>query len=309
MAPSDIDQLQVVLNNETRTLMAVILAIMMFNVALSLKVEHFRAVLSRPLQLAGGATAQLIGLPLLTLALVIAINPPASVALGMFVIAACPGGNISNVLTYFARGDSAYSVSLTAISSTAVAVTMPVTILTLAQVYPPTSALIDALDVDAWAFLSQTVSLLGLPLVAGMVLAARWPALADRIRAVLTPGSLIALAGIVVAGVAGNWHLVIAVGALIIPIAVAHNASAFLMGWTVAHGLRLAGAGRRSLTIEVGIQNGGLGLLILLNQFDGLGGAAAIVATWSVWHLIAGSGVAGIFRGVDAWSGRKVQNV
>jgi BASS family bile acid:Na+ symporter len=308
MTTFELDQLHVAFSEETRIVMAFVLATMMFNVALSLQFDDFRLVAERPVRILGGAATQLLALPALTFGFITVLEPPASIALGMIVIASCPGGNVSNVLTYFARGNAAYSVALTAISSVSATIMTPLSILVWANLYGPTALLIDSLDVDPWPFLTQTVSLLAVPLAAGMIFAARAPQLAARIRKILSPISLLALAAIVVAGMTANWDLFLLAGMMVVPLAVLHNAGAFCLGWGAAHLLRMDAAGRRSLTIEVGIQNGGLGLLILLNQFDGLGGAAAIVATWSVWHLIAGGAVAGLFRGIDWRQSRRTQD-
>jgi BASS family bile acid:Na+ symporter len=280
-------------------MLAIALAAMMFNVALALRFDDFRAVAKRPGQIIGGALVQLLALPALTYGVVLVLAPPASIALGMFVIASCPGGNVSNVLTFFARGNTAYSVSLTAISSTSAIIMTPLSIIAWSSFYGPTAALIDSLEIDPLPFLVQTASLLAVPLIAGMAIGARAPDLAERIQKYLSPASLLMLVAIVIAGMTSNWSLFLAAGMLVVPLAVIHNGAAFALGWLSAHLLRLDSPSRRSLTLEVGIQNGGLGLLILLNQFDGLGGAAAIVATWSVWHLIAGGAVATLFRTID----------
>lgn len=301
----ELDQIRVVLNDQTRLVMALLLFGMMFTVALSLRREDFEDVAREPLRVAAGSATQILGLPLLTLGLILILNPPASVALGMIVVASCPGGNMSNLLTHFSRGNAAYSVSLTTVSSVLAALVTPVSIIGWTSIYPPTASLIQALDINPFLFISQTFALLAAPLALGMFIAARAPRTADRLRAVLTPASLVALAGVVVVGVYGNWALVIAAGTTLIPIAVLHNASAFGLGSIAGRVLGLDRARRRSLTFEVGIQNTGLGLLILLNQFDGLGGAAAITALWSVWHLMAGSGLVGLFRTVDSVENRR----
>lgn len=306
MTPVDIDQLRVVLNAETRLVMAFILFGMMFTVALSLKPSDFTAVARDPFHVLGGAIAQILGLPILTLGLIQLINPPASVALGMIIVACCPGGTMSNVLTHFGRGDTAYSVSLTTVSSVSAALVTPVSIMFWSGLYLPTSNLVQSLDVDPFAFVSQTFALLAMPLALGMILAWKTPVFAERLRSILTPVALALLIGLIVFGVWSNWGIVLAAGALIVPLAILHNFSAFLLGAGAARALAVGPARRRSLTFEVGIQNAGLGLLILLNQFDGLGGAAAITAWWSVWHLIAGGMLVLGFRAIDTHNKKSV---
>ncbi|MDG2044090.1 MAG: bile acid:sodium symporter family protein [Maricaulis sp.] len=306
MEAVDLDDVRVVLDETTRLAMSGILAGMMFTVALSLKLDDFKALQNQPLRILGGVMAQVFGLPLLTFMLVFVLNPTASIALGMFVVASCPGGNMSNILTHFARGNTAYSVSLTAISSVTAAILTPVSILFWSNLYRPTADLVELLDIDPWMFLIQTAALLAIPMLIGMIVSAKLPIFAEKLRRILTPLSILTLMAIIVAGVVGNWNIVLTVGALVIPIAVLHNASALGLGAITGRVLKLDTGRRRSLTFEVGIQNAGLGLIILLDQFDGVGGATALTAIWSIWHLIAGGALVGIFRYIDLSRNRKM---
>lgn len=294
-----IDDLRVVLNDQIRAAIALILIGMMFTVALSLRLEDFGALRRQPVRILGGVAAQIFGLPLVTMGLILILSPPASIALGMIVVGCCPGGNVSNILTDFARGNTAYSVSLTAISSVSSAIATPVSILVWASLYPPTAALVRTLDVDALPFLTQTLLLLALPLAVGMLVAAKFPRAAAAMRKVLSPLSLLSLVALIAVGLQQNWSVLLVAGAVVVPIAVIHNASALALGAGTARLLRLDIARRRALTFEVGIQNSGLGLLILLNQFDGIGGAAVMTAFWGIWHLVSGGTLVGLFRTLD----------
>lgn len=272
---------------------------MMLGVALSLRVDDFMLVTRAPKQFAAGFLAQVIGLPLATMALIALAAPPPSIALGMIVVAACPGGNISNMLSYFARADVAFSVSLTAASTAFAAILTPTAILFWSDLYPPTADLLDRIDVDRVGFVIQTTALLALPLGLGMTLRAHFPGLADRIQ---RPFAFIGAAALGIAIIYGSIRMVPdlwpAFG-LIIPIAVLHNALAFSVGAAVGAGIGAPGPTRRSLIFEIGIQNSGLALVILLSQFEGLGGAIAIAAVWGVWHIIAGTGIVAAFREWD----------
>lgn len=296
MDASELDALRVVLIPAVRTGIAVSLLIMIYGVALSLRAEDFIALKRAPLRILGGASIQLIGLPVLAMALVLILSPPPSVALGMFVVAACPGGNMSNFYTHLARGHVAYSVSLTAISSTLAVLILPLTTLALSLLYAPTRNLMEEINVDPVSFLVQLVILLGVPLAAGMLTRARAPKFADRAQRILTPVNLALLAGIILLGIGSNFGVFIAAFSVLFPLTVLFNAAAFALGYFAAAAMRFEGPKRRALTFEVGIQNAGLGLLIVLNQLEGLGGAAGVVAYWSIWHLIAGALLAGGFR-------------
>lgn len=294
-----LDAVRIELAPGAQLLLPALLAVIMMSVALNLHLKDFAVIRRRPVQFLGAAATQLIGLPALTLALVHLIDPVPSIALGMIVVACCPGGNVSNFLTHLARGDTAFSVSLTATSSLAAALLTPVSILVWTSFYAPADALVDAIEVSAAPFIIQTTLILALPLMAGMAIAHRFPVTSARIRPGFTLAALTILIFLVAGGLASNWALFTATAVSVLTLAILHNALAFLLGAGAARALAMAPRRRRSLTFEAGIQNTGLGLVILLDQFEGLGGAAAITAMWSVWHLVAGGMLAGAFRVYD----------
>jgi BASS family bile acid:Na+ symporter len=223
-----------------------------------------------------------------------------SIALGMIVVACCPGGNVSNFFTHLAKGDTALSVALTATSSLFAALLTPVSILFWTSLYGPADALVSAIEVDPVPFVVQTTFLLAIPLLVGMGIAHRFPKTAARVR----PGFMIArslvLAFLIIGGLASNWDVFTNTAWLVLGYVVLHNGAAFALGAIGARVMGMQAKQRRSVTVEVGIQNTGLALVILLSQFDGLGGAAAITALWSLWHLCAGFGLAALLR----WRGR-----
>ena len=296
---AELDQLRIALDPLGQAGIAVALMLMMFSIALGLSVDDFKLLLSRRSVFFGGIATQVVGLPLVTYGLVVALAPPPSIALGMFVVACCPGGAASNFLTFLARGDVACSVALTATSSLLAALLTPVSILFWSHAYAPTSSLLESIDVSPWLFLGQTMLLLGLPLIAGMVVAARIPDVAMRWRSRLALLGGLALGGVVVYGTIYFLPVLLPKLPLLGGIAITHNAAAFLAGIGASFLLRAGAGERRALTFEVGIQNSGLAIVILIGQLEGLGGAAAIAAIWGVWHLIAGMLVVSMFRTAD----------
>jgi BASS family bile acid:Na+ symporter len=294
-----VDALRVELSPAFQLIMSISLVVMMFTVALGLKLKDFMDLRKEPWAVGGGVLAQVLGLPLLTLGLIFWLQPAPSVALGMIVVASCPGGNVSNALTLFARGDTAYSVSLTSISAVSAAVVTPISILFWANQYGPTSVLVDTLDVDPSIFLVQTAGLLALPLLAGMSLAHWKPEFASVLRRMLIPVAFTMLVGLILVGAFSNRDVLFSTEHSLIPLVMTHNALAFVLGGGAGFAMQLAGAKIRALTFEVGIQNAGLGLLLLLSQFGGVGGAVAVTALWGVWHITAGFILVGLFRGYD----------
>ena len=300
MSPEEIDSLRIVLDPAGQAGVATALFFIMFGVALGLKVSDFGFLKHHRTVFFGGLATQTIGLPLATLALILLLRPAPSIALGMIVVACCPGGSSSNMLTLLARGDTAYSVALTTASSMLACIATPVAILFWSGLYGPTSDLLDTVDLDAGAFVLQTTALLGVPLALGMAARTRFPASAERARRSVAGFGAAALGGVILYGVAQFWPILRTAAPVILPIAILHNALAFGLGALAGTLLRTTRAKRRALVFEVGIQNSGLAIVILLAQLDGLGGAAAIACVWGVWHVVAGGIIVGLYRRADA---------
>ena len=289
---SGLDDVTLNLGAESRTGLSLILALMMFSVGLGLSFEDFRRVLKRPGVILFGTLLQVAALPALTFVLASFVAPTPSIALGMMVVAACPGGNASNVLTQAARGDAALSVSLTALSSALAVLTTPFNIVFWAGLHPRTSSLLTTIGLDRGAFLTETAITLAAPLTSGLLLAESAPSIATKIRKPLHTLALVALGGFIVGALLTNGGPLAAAGSLIFPVLVLQDAMALALGYAGARVARLSEESRRAFTFETGIRNSGLGLVILLGQFKGLGGAALIIAGWGVWHLISGGALA-----------------
>lgn len=294
-----LDSLRIVLDPVGQAGVALSLMIVMFSVALGLRVDDFAFLRDKPLLFIGGVISQVIVLPFVTFLLILAIRPAASVALGMIVVACCPGGAVSNLLTYLSRGNVAASVALTATSSLLAAIMTPASILFWTHAYEPTATLLQTLDVSPLMFLAQTTFLLAVPLVFGMIVAAKAPDVAKRIRKRTTVLGVSVLVGVIIYGIAYFFPILFPALSLLGGIVVLHNAVAILTGALAGRVLSRDAPTRRALTFEVGIQNSGLALVILLSQLKGLGGAAAVAAVWGVWHLISGGLLAAFFRQYD----------
>ena len=296
---AELDKLTLDLGDGSKPLLMGMLALMMFAVALGLKPSHFSFFKTDPKHYCAGVIAQLIGLPLLTLAFVHVLNPAPSLALGMILVACCPGGSSSNLLTLFARGNTALSVSMTATSSLAAAFITPISILFWASLYAPTRDLLTQIEFDTVQFLLQTLLILALPIVLGMILALKAPRIAAKLQ---KPTALIGAAGLALIIVGGFYQyrtLIPSMFMLVFPLVIAHNALAFGLGYGTGLITNADVPTRRALTFEVGIQNAGLGFIILLTQMSGLGGAAAITGMWGLWHLVGGGCAVGLFRLMD----------
>ncbi len=286
------DQIRLNFNPQSLMVLNVILGLVMFGVSLDLKVSDFRGVFEQPRAMAVGLLAQLVLLPAVTWVLVWLWRPSPSIALGMFLVAACPGGNVSNFLTHMAGGNTSLSVSMTAVVSLFAVILTPWNFAFWAGLLPETAKAMQEVHVDFWQMFQSVLWLLLLPLVLGMLVAARASHWAERIRKPFQVFSLVAFAGFVVLALANNWSHFLKSLELIFVLVAIHNGLAFLTGYVSGWLGRLDVLDRRAVTIEVGIQNSGLGLVLIFNFFDGKGGMAIIAAWWGVWHLLAGSSLA-----------------
>ncbi|CEJ14477.1 Sodium Bile acid symporter family protein [bacterium YEK0313] len=299
VATSGIDSVLIAIDPTGQLVLNGILALIMFGVALELRLRDFVDVFSRPLAPITGLVAQTLVLPAVTYAITMILKPQPSVALGMIVVAACPGGNISNLMTHLARGNTALSISMTGISNMLAVVTTPLNILIWASLNPSTAALLRQVSIEPAGFLGTTALLIGVPLIAGMITVHRWPRLAERLRRPFQIASFVFLVGFIVAASVANGRYFLTFISDIIPLVILHNTIAVGIGWLSARLWRLSDYDTRAMAIEVSMHNSGLGLALILNQFDALGGAALIAAGWGVWHIVSGWALAAFWTRRD----------
>jgi BASS family bile acid:Na+ symporter len=251
-------------------LLNVIMACMMFGVSLSLRLEDFKRIALAPIAPLAGLFAQFLLLPLATCLFTWALKIDAELALGMILVASCPGGSFSNIMTWLARGNVAVSVSMTAVSSLAATVLTPLNFAFYGWLNPHTREYLTQITLEPGGILLLVLLVLALPLVLGMVTGRKLPGLVERSEKPLRIISLLE-----------RFHS-------FFWLVVAHNLLALSLGYGMGVLLKLPVADRRAVTMEVGIQNSGLGLVILFTFFPEAGGMMLITAFWGVWHLVSG---------------------
>lgn len=299
-----IDEVVLRLDSTGQLVLGVVLALIMFGVALDLRLGDFAAVLRKPFAPVLGMAAQVLLLPAATWALTMLLKPHPSIALGMIIVGACPGGNLSNLITHMGRGNTALSVCVTGLSSVLAVISTPLNILFWAGLNPDTAALLRQIEIEPLGFILSTAAILGLPMAAGMLLAHNLPALAARLRGPFQAGSFLFLVLFIAAAAIANGKYLFGFLGLIIPLVALHNVLALGIGWGVSRIAGLNTPDSRAITIEVGMQNSGLGLALILNHFDALGGAALIAAGWGIWHIVSGWTLASLWRRQDRKAGR-----
>ncbi len=292
MDAETIDQIRLNFNPQTIASLNLVIGLMMLGVALNIKVADFKRILISPKAPAIGLVLQFILLPAFTFLLTMIIRPTPSIALGMILIAACPGGNLSNIMTYLARGNTAVSVSMTAVSSAAAILMTPLNLSFWGSLNPHTAPLLKAVSLNPMDVFQTVFVILGIPLVLGMALAHFFPKLAGIIQKPFRIFSFLAFIAVVTFALNANWQIFPKVIGLVIYVVFLHNALALSLGYWAGRLVKLPLEDVRAVSIEVGIQNSALGLILIFNFFAGLGGMAIIAAWWGIWHIISGLCVA-----------------
>lgn len=287
-AASDIDHLQIHLGDGFQLATKLIIAIFLFGIALDTRLEDFRVVARRPWVMVAGVVAQYAVLPALTVLLTLALDVQGSVAIGMLLVACCPAGNLSNILTHRARGDVALSMSLTAVSNALAVLITPIALAFWCGLNPSADELLRDVSLDPWDMVVDVALLIGLPFVAGVLVAWRWPSVSAKARRFVEPGALVLLLLIIVGGLAGQFdNFVTYVGVVALAI-VLQNLLCLLAGNATGRVMRLPEPGIRAMTFELGVRNTGLALVLALGFFSGLGGVAFVAALWGLWDVITG---------------------
>lgn len=281
---------EVVLNFAPGTLVIlnVVLGLIMLGIALDTAPSDFKVVVRHPKPFIIAILAQLLLLPAVTFGLTLVLPVTPSMALGMILVACCPPGNISQVLTHRSGGNVALSVSMTAVGNLIYIVAMPLSIAFWGSLHPTARTLLHQVSLDPWRMLLEIFLIIGLPFIVGLLVRAKWPGFAFRVQPFVKWFSLIALLGFIVGALAGNWSYFVAFLGIILLVVTIHDAVALAIGYGTAYLGGLGTRERKAVTFEVGIRNAGLGLGLVFTFFGGLGGMAIVAGWWGIWDIIAG---------------------
>jgi BASS family bile acid:Na+ symporter len=290
---ASIDDVKIDFSESSLLVLAFVLAIIMFGIALDTKPADFRAVSKNPKAMSVGIAAQFIALPATTFLLTLLLGVGPSVAMGMILVACCPPGNISNVLTYRARGNVALSVSMTVVSNLLAIFLMPLNIAFWGGLHPEASSVLREVDLSAVEMLLDIAIVIAIPFALGLTISHRHPVFAKLVQPWVKRFSLIALVAFILIAFAGNIGVFIDHIALIALAVFLQDTLALSLGYGIASSFRLSEYNRRAVTFEVGIRNAGLGLGIVFSFFDGIGGMALVAGWWGIWDIIAGLILAG----------------
>ena len=284
-------------------ILSLVLMTMVFSVALELKVDDFRRVAQTPRAVVCGLIPQFILLPVGTWAATMVLDLPPNVEAAMILVASCPGGSLSNVITHFGRGNTALSVSVSAVASVIALVATPFNFAWMVAANPATSGWLKKLEIDPSGIWVSLLLLLAVPMALGLAFSHRLPALTARIQKPLANFSLVALLAFIVLGLIKERQL-LTLGLLpTLGIVVLHNASGLLFGYLTSLAMKVSVRDRRAVMIEGGMQNSGLALGIIGVQFNSDLGMVIVASLWGIWHIVSGLSCALWWRRQDRLSG------
>jgi len=291
-----VDEIVLNFNKSSVTLINVTLAFIMFGIALDLTIDKFGNVLQHPKKIIVGLVSQLLLLPFFTYLIILAFKPQASIALGMILVAACPGGNISNFISSLAKANVALSITITSITSLLAVIFTPFNFSFYGGLYEPAEAILREVSLN-WLDVVTTIGgIIIIPLIIGISFRKMWPQLAYKLAKPLERLSMFLFLLIVVGALFSNLEYFKECVAAVFLLVLIHNAVAVSTGYTLGKLFRFDFKDKKSLAIETGIQNSGLGLLLIFSFFEGLGGMAIVTAWWGIWHIVSGFTLAYFWR-------------
>jgi len=301
---ASLESIQITFSEDSLVLLNLCLGFIMFGVALGIDTDDFRQLRQNPKAVVAGALSQFILLPLLTFFLILLFQPNPVFALGMILVASCPGGNISNFFSSLSSANLSLSVTLTAVATVLSPVFTPLNFSFYASLVEGTKEFLAIFELSFADMLRTTLILLVLPLILGILFQQYLPRVTKIIIKPVRILSVLVLFGFILIGLFNNLDAFLDYIDLVFFLVLVHNGLALIGGLLSAKMFRLQRDLRRTVIIETGIQNSGLGLIIIFNFFDGNGGMAMIAAWWGIWHIISGFGISYLFKYLDKPSKR-----
>ena len=284
----ELDDVQINFDNNTIWVLNLALALVMFGVALGISLSDFKSLLKQPKPVLIGVLTQFVLLPFATFLFVLLVKPQPSIALGMMMVAACPGGNVSNFMTHLAKGNTALSVSLTAFATFLAMFMTPFNFQFYGNLYEPTAEILKTIQLKPFELVKLVLLILGIPLVLGMIVRHQNEALALKFAKILKPLSIAVFIAIVIIAFSKNMDVFKTYIHHVLFLGISHNVLAIVLGFFIARAFKLSFKNQKTLAIETGIQNSGLGLLLIFTFFSGIGGMAILAAFWGIWHIVSG---------------------
>ena len=293
---TSLEDVHIDFSDDSVWLMNVCLAIIMFSVALAINTRDFGEIVRNPKAILSGLVSQYLLLPLMTWGMVMLIRPEAGLALGMILIAACPGGNISNFFSLQSRGNIALSVSLTVLATLLAPLMTPLNFEFWGNNVPYLTEAIQRIRIDYFQLAQTVLLIMVVPLFLGMFVANKYPGFARRMQRYLQYLSILILLAFIAVALINNIGVFKDYWQYFVVLVLIQNAGALVIGYIFGRITTSSLADAKTISIETGIQNGGLGLVIVFTFFGGSGGMVLLVAWWGIWDIISGLMIAQIYK-------------
>lgn len=256
-----------------------LLGIVMLGMGMTLTVTDFSEIIKHPKAVVLGVVVQFVIMPLLAFGLSMLFSLPPAIAVGVILVGSCPGGTASNVMTYLAKGNVALSVACTSVSTLLAPLLTPIVFYLLASQW---------IDISPSAMFVSVLKMVLLPIALGVILRMIFKTSIMKATEVLPLVSVIAIVLIVAAVVSGSKQSIIESGLLIFGVVILHNGLGYLLGFWAAKFLKLDDSDAKAVSIEVGMQNSGLGVALAKTHFALDPVTAVPSAIFSFWHNISG---------------------
>lgn len=316
-----LDNIRLNFSQESLHALNIAIGFLMFGVALEIKIQQFKDLVNSPKSAILGFISQFLLLPFLTFIFVIVLKDiiTPTMALGMILVASCPGGNFSNFISSLAKANIALSVSLTAIATVSAVILTPLNFSLWGNwaigIYSASDAetLVRPLDIDVYQMFKTVFIILGIPLILGLTLSNRFPKFTNKIVRPVKQISIVIFTIVIILALMKNANHLVNYLQYVFIIVLMHNAMALGLGYALGKIFKRPFNDVKTLSIETGIQNAGLALVLIFNpkifppEME-LGGMAIIAAWWGIWHLFAGLIMAGYWTKFTFGLNRKTSN-
>ncbi len=297
------DSVPIVFNEDSVFLLNFLIAFIMFGVALDLKISHFTYVLKNSRLVLLGLASQFLFLPLLTFLLILLVKPHPSIALGLILVAACPGGNVSNFAVHIAKANTALSITLTSFATMLATFATPLNFAIFAALLPDAilGSEVNDFSLSIWEMFKIIVLITIIPTILGMLTQKYFTTFANKIKKATNILSFSIFFGFIAVGLYSNFEAVQTYLHAVIGLVIGHNLIILIITYLITiYILKLKAYNAIAITLETGMQNTGLAFVIIFNFLDSNPGMLLIAAFWGIWHLISGLGSAFIFRKIHS---------
>lgn len=266
-----------------------ILALLIFGISLSIRLHDFKRLVQMPVAPLIGALSQFVVMPALTYLITVLFDADPAISLGLILVASCPGGNLSNVMTHLAKGNAALSIGMTTISTCLALIFTPFNISLWGSLRPETAELLHSVALDPFTLFEVIGLVLFIPMIAGMTVAYYFPRFAASMEKPVKRFAFLFFLAAMAGAFAANWKQFLTYALSVFGFIFIQNIVSFTGGYGMAALFRLEEKDRRAVAIETGIQNAGIAIILIFTFFDSNGRMLLVGAGVGAWQIASGT--------------------